>query len=90
MDPKNDILWDLAKRRAGFKKHLLSYIIVNTFLWSIWFMTGREYDQEAYFPWPIWVMLWWGIGLAFNYANAYVFNTRNLIEKEYEKLKQQQ
>jgi len=90
MDTKNDILWELAKKRAGFKKHLVSYVIVNAFLWAIWFVSGRGYDYDAYFPWPLWVMLWWGIGLAFNYANAYMFNTHNAIEQEYEKLKKQQ
>jgi len=90
MDPKNDVLWELAKKRAGFKKHLVSYVIVNAFLWAIWFVTGTEYDYDAYFPWPLWVTLWWGVGLAFSYANAYVYNTGNMIEKEYEKLKKQQ
>jgi len=90
MEAKNDILWELAKRRAGFKKHLISYLIVNAFLWAIWFVSGRDYQQEDYFPWPAWVMLSWGVGLAFNYANAYIFNTRNAIEQEYEKLKNQQ
>ena len=90
MEPKDDILWHLAKKRAGFKKHLISYVIVNSFLWTVWFASGREYDQNDYLPWPVWVMLWWGVGLAFNYVNAYVVNTKDSIEKEYQKLKNQQ
>jgi len=44
MEAKNDILWELAKRRAGFKKHLISYLMINAFLWSIWFVSGSDYQ----------------------------------------------
>lgn len=90
MEPRNEILWHIAKKRAGFKRHLLSYLLVNAYLWGVWFITGREFDQDNYFAWPVWVMLFWGIGLAFNYVNAYVFSTGNAIEEEYQKLKNQQ
>jgi len=90
MEPKDEILWEIARKRVGFKKHLLSYIIINCFLWTVWFASGREYDQQDFFPWPLWVMLSWGIGLTFNFFNAYVFNTRNAIEDEYNKIKNQQ
>ena len=27
-------LWEIAQRRAGFKSHLATYIVVNIFLWE--------------------------------------------------------
>jgi hypothetical protein len=90
MEPRDEVLWIIAKKRVGFKWHLLSYLIVNTYLWGVWLVTGREFDQQDYLPWPLWVMLFWGIGLVLNYINAYVLNTGNAVEKEYRKLKNQQ
>lgn len=34
-------------------------------------------------------MVFWGIGLAFNYADAYLYNAKDSIEREYEKLKKE-
>lgn len=84
---KDPQLWDLAGRRASFKSHLVTYIIVILFLWGIWyFANGRIY---GFAPWPIWPTLGWGIGLAFHYAAAYVTPKSNSIDKEYEKLMRQ-
>ncbi len=90
MKPENDILWEMAKKRAAFKKHLVSYLVVISFLWAIWFLSGRQHDLENNFPWPAWIMLWWGIGLAFSYSKAYGVNRHNAVEEEYRKLKNQQ
>jgi hypothetical protein len=81
-------LWRIAQKRAAFKSHLKSYVIINTFLWLIWFMTGSRHYGTG-FPWPIWPTLGWGIGLFFNFIGAYV-NTGDSVEKEYEKLKNKQ
>ena len=87
---KDPQLWEIAQKRADFKSHLISYIIVNGFFWALWFFTGNDVQEEEYFPWPIWPMLGWGIGLAFHFADAYFFPRANSIEKEYQKLKNQQ
>ncbi|MEP7164505.1 MAG: 2TM domain-containing protein [Ferruginibacter sp.] len=87
---KDPLLWEIAQKRAGFKTHLLSYIIVNGFFWAIWYFTGDNYDNNDFFPWPIWPMLGWGIGLAFHFAGAYIFPKANSVEKEYQKLKNKQ
>ena len=34
---KDPALWELAQKRASFKTHAMSYIIVNLFLWGICF-----------------------------------------------------
>jgi hypothetical protein len=85
---KDPHLWEIAQRRVAFKKHLASYIVINTFLWGLWYFSGWRYDYTG-FPWPIWSSLGWGIGLLFHFLNAYVFHQTNSVEKEYDKLVQQ-
>lgn len=77
-------LWRIAKKRVKFKRHLATYIIINTLFWVLWLFTERHY---AGLPWPVWPMLGWGIGLAFGYMDAYVLKSDNAVQKEYEKLK---
>jgi hypothetical protein len=78
---KDDLLWQQAKARAGFKIHLTVYIIVMTTLWIIWLYAAGINEH----PWPIYPTLGWGIGIIFNYLGAYKFS--NAAEREYEKLK---
>jgi hypothetical protein len=85
---KDPVFWEVAQKRASFKGHLLAYIIVNVFLWALWYFSGQRYSGGHYnYPWPVWSTLGWGIGLAFHFAGAYVFPKANLVEKEYQKLK---
>lgn len=83
----NNELWETARRRAAFKKSLSSYLLVNAFLIGIWYFTTGGNSRHF---WPIWPILGWGLGLAFQYANAYMGTQLFSAEKEYEKLKQQQ
>lgn len=83
---KDPELWEIAQRRASFKTHALTYLIVNAFLWGLWFI--NEKDNRTGYPWPVWSTLGWGVGLAFHFAGAYVFPRANSIEREYEKLKE--
>ena len=84
---KDPQLWELAKKRASFKTHLSTYFVMNAFFWAVWYLTGRNNYGNGSWPWPVWSMLGWGIGLAFHYVRAYVAPKENLAEKEYEKLK---
>lgn len=89
---KDPQLWQLAHRRASFKKHLATYIIINLFLWALWYFTKGRYDygsEYRLFPWPVWTTLGWGIGLLFHFINSYVSTGSTSIESEYEKLKNQ-
>jgi 2TM domain len=83
-------LWEIAQRRASFKGHLLTYIVVIAFLWGIWFFGNGRYGNDQHYMWPVWPMLGWGIGLAFHFLGAYVFPKANLVENEYQKLKNKQ
>lgn len=82
-------LWELAHKRVSFKRHLLVYIIINIFLWMLWYLTTGMYPTEmrSDFPWPIWPTLGWGTGLFFHFISAYV-TTGSSVENEYQKLTQ--
>lgn len=86
---KDRELWRMAKKRVGFKRHLGTYIVINAMFWFIWYFSEGRYG-EGDLPWPLWPMLGWGIGLAFDFMGAYVFSKNNAIEREYEKLKNKQ
>jgi hypothetical protein len=91
MEHSNDErLWQIARKRAMFKKSLYSYLVINAFLWAIWWITtGRVSGTQAY-PWPVWVMLGWGLSLGFQYFGAYQGNRQDLASEEFKKLKEKE
>lgn len=84
---KDPQLWAIAKRRARFKTELITYLVINAFLWVIWLLTTKG-KYEGGIPWPVWVTLGWGIGMLFQYFGAYKYPKETAAEREYEKLKQ--
>lgn len=80
----NNRLKEATKRvhkKINFYRTLTSYLIINAFLWILWFMTGSSY------PWPVWVSLGWGIGLAFQGLDAFALGIsdrqrQQMIEEE--------
>ncbi len=94
METQHDpILWKQAKARVGFRMHLRSYLIVNAGLWLIWAVstfTFHPIRANFFFPWPIFPMLGWGIGLASHYFTVFRQGSeRDMIEEEYQKLARQ-
>ncbi len=85
INEKDPNLWRTAQKRAAFKQGLFSYFAVNGFLWLIWFYTDNNYFSGI--PWPVWPMLGWGLGLAFEFHEAYYGNKKDMAEREYEKMK---
>lgn len=86
---RDQMLWKIARKRASFKRSLYGYLIIVAFLWAVWYFTnGRVYGWGG-FPWPLWVMIGWGLGLAFQYYDAYGPSGEDSVEKEYEKLKKE-
>jgi hypothetical protein len=82
---KDEAIWKLAKKRAGFKWSLMIYIAVNTFLIIAWLFS----PNAGHFFWPAWSVSGWGIGIAFQYINAYHSGGNYFAEAEYKKLKKQ-
>lgn len=87
---KDPELWELAQKRASFKSHLTVYTIMNIFFWGVWYFTNNNYNGEDRFPWPVWPMFGWGIGLFFHFMGAYVYPKNYSVEREYKKLKNKQ
>lgn len=82
---KDPHMWELAQSRASFKYHIVTYILVNSFLWVMWFLNGKHYTGNG-FPWPVWPMMGWGIGMLFHFLGAYVFPKQRIVEQEYQRL----
>ena len=80
-----EIATQRVRRRRGFYSHLTAYVLVNLMLVAIWYFTGAGYF------WPMWVMLFWGIGLIFNAVAVFlkhdIGGERAAIEKEIAKIK---
>lgn len=88
-DNKDQQLWRIAQKRANFRRSFISYVIVNFFLWVLWWFTSGRVTGFSGHPWPVWVMLGWGISIALHYFEAYTGSKSDLAEREYEKLKRQ-
>jgi hypothetical protein len=87
-------LYRLAKEtvegKKGFFSHLATYIVVNAALMVIWSVTsGQGY------PWFVWPLGGWGIGLVFHFIGVFVLPShqggweQREIKKEMERLKQE-
>jgi len=84
-------IYEESKKRVeakkGFYIHLTVYICVNILLVLIWaFAAGRG------FPWFIFPLGGWGIGLIFHYLGAFGFGRkldRAAIDKEVEKIRKE-
>ena len=75
-----------VRQKKDFYNHLAVYIVVNAALVVIWYFTGRGY------PWFVWPLLGWGIGIMFHGLDVFVFNKQSAweqreIEKEAERLR---
>jgi hypothetical protein len=86
--PTDEELRQIARKTAegkvGFYIHLAIYVAVNLLLIAIWYING------AGFPWFLFILFGWGIGLAANYVGAFHSHAlvEGLAEEEYRKLKE--
>ena len=72
---------EIAEARYSFRWHFLAYIIVNPALVGLWYYTS------ASFFWPIFPIVFWGIGLTAHYLGAYRGGLgRDWVEKETDKI----
>jgi hypothetical protein len=83
---RDEQLWKIAKSRTAFRSHLITFLIINCFLWAVWFFTDHDHTGT---PWPAWVGISWGLALAFQYFNAWHRDPFGDTLNEYEKLQQE-
>lgn len=79
-----------VKAREDFRIHLLIYVLVNAFLWIIWFTTDRAGSSGSGVPWPAFASFGWGIGLVAHWWTVYGVNDARReaeIEKEMRRLR---
>jgi hypothetical protein len=78
------------KKRRDFHTHAFAYLTINILVWGIWLIIGAS--SGAWFPWPLWVTLGWGIGLIFNAWDVYVRRpiTETELQREIERLAHRQ
>jgi len=69
-----DLALKRLKKRRDFEVHLVTYVIVNAVLVAIWYTNGRGNF------WPMWVMLFWGVGVVIN--GWEVFGRREITESD--------
>lgn len=75
-----------AKEKISFYTHFVIYLAVNALLIAIWYATGGP----GMFPWFIFPLFGWGIGIAAHYIEAFrgrAYEER-LAEREYQRLKE--
>lgn len=51
-----------AAARLGMRLHLAAYVAAAVLMIGIWLAVGLT--AGAWYPWPIWPILGWGLGLA--------------------------
>jgi fatty acid desaturase len=84
-------IYEAAKKRVeekkGFITHFIIYLCINAMLVIIWACTGHG------FPWFVFPLGGWGIGILFHFLGVYVFpkeEDTEAIEKEAAKIRKRQ
>jgi fatty acid desaturase len=74
------------KKQRDFKAHALVYVLVNAVVWGVWAVIAA--NSHSWWPWPVFVTLFWGIGLVMNAWDAYFRKpiTEQELEREMEHL----
>ncbi len=79
-----------VEEKKGFYIHLTVYALINVGMILIWaFTAGGGY------PWFVWILGGWGIGLVSHYLAVFVFNKtsgweRRQMDAEIERIKREQ
>jgi fatty acid desaturase len=73
-----------AMVRYAFRWHAVVYTGVNLLLVGIWYITGQG------FPWFVFPLGGWGIGLVAHYGEAYGNWGRDWTERETERILQEE
>jgi len=81
----NDLVLKTARKRVAFKKHITVYILLNLFLWVLYFFLFRKSDDKMFFNSILFLLITWTIIIIGHYFYAMKWN-RKMLEKEIESL----
>ncbi len=82
-----------AEAKLGFYIHFGVYVGVNVLLFFVWWFTrGDASIPNASFPWFIFPLVGWGIGVVAHYLAVFARTgvTDRMTEKEFRRLKEEQ
>lgn len=65
-DPLRSQAITILRKRRDFRTHLVIYLLVNAALVAVWAVTS-----SGSFFWPIFPLVFWGIGVVMNGWDAY-------------------
>jgi hypothetical protein len=82
-DKKHEQARKIAKNKVSFIRHAVTYLIVMAALAVINNVTSGGYQ------WWLWPALGWGIGVAFHFADAFLFKGMSLKRLEDELTKRE-
>ncbi len=88
--PPDDLHAEALRRlekKRGFHVHLSVYLVVNALIWLVWGLVYLYTDFS--FPWPLFPLAGWGIGLGFHAWDAYGLRpfTPEQIDREARRLR---
>lgn len=72
-----------VKAKREFVSHLGAYVAVNAAFWALWGVIGATAGH--WYPWPVYPMIGWGIGLVIHAWNVYGSPSRPITEDEIER-----
>lgn len=80
----------IARDKVGFQVHFGIYLAVNAFLIALWYFTSVPFGSV--FPWFIFPLFGWGIGIVGHFIAAYRGEPyiATVTQREYEKLRRKQ
>jgi len=75
------------KKRRDFKAHLVVYVLVNAVVWGTWAVIAAS--SQSWWPWPVFLTLFWGIGVVMNAWDVYFRTpiTEEELQQEIERLR---
>ena len=77
----------MASRRTGFKKHFAIFLLVNIFLWVVWYFLFRDNTENTFLMAILFVFIVWLLGVILHYMIVYKW-TKSFKEKELNSLKE--
>jgi len=79
----------------GFRRHLTMYLSVNGFIFLVWLVLALVYGGGAWFPWFVFPLVGWGIGISSHAYAVYGHGDSKakrdaMVEQEMQRMKSDQ